>query len=249
MSEKSNILYSILASYKCDDVLNPSSTIYSEIVHYQTHLDPIFLDSTLSVTEACSILSKNKISSAPIFDKTAQKFIGQLDYFDLVSHVLQVLNDIPMQDRHNDWNIAEVLKKSSGTEHPLSSLKTHRGLVTIQKDSPLIDVLDEFVRSNAHRLAVMDQEKFIGIVSQSTIADLIVGKFGLRKEKGIVWPTGEKSLETLGVISTNIVSVKSTNTVLDALFRMHLNNVSSVAILDENAVYNYSLVARFDFDV
>lgn len=49
----------------------------------------------MEVSDACMILAINKISSAPVFDKSTASFIGMLDYRDIVAQVLMVLHKIP----------------------------------------------------------------------------------------------------------------------------------------------------------
>jgi predicted transcriptional regulator len=99
-----------------------------------------------------------------------------------------------------------------------------------------MQVVDHFISTKAHRVAVLHEHKFIGVVSQSAIAALVVSKFGLRRPHGAVWAAGDKTLENSGIIEKNIVSVKGDATVMQALFEMYVNNISSVALLDKKKV-------------
>lgn len=103
----------------------------------------------------------------------------------------------------------------------------------VKDDTCLLDIIEEFVRSDAHRVVVLNKDqRFVGVISQSTIAALIVGKFGLRKENSQVrWETGQKTVKEAGVISTKVVSLAPTAIVMEALFTMQSENVSSVAIM------------------
>ncbi|KAJ3312844.1 cell separation during budding [Boothiomyces sp. JEL0838] len=235
-----NQLHKALTDHKCVDLITPGSTLFSQISHYgAVPVKPITLDSRLSVREACHTLAVNRITSAPILE--GDKLIGQLDYFDLLVYLLQALNNITLANMDEpEWTVKDILSHVITTSDPLSSLTTHKKLVTIQKDAPLLDVLDEFIRSKCHRLAVLDGNTFRGVISQTALAALVVYKFGLKKEKGAIWELGNKSIKELGVIRKNVIFVNEKNTVIDALYRMHVHQISSVAIL-ENGILRGSI--------
>ncbi|KAI8900487.1 hypothetical protein BC833DRAFT_581847 [Globomyces pollinis-pini] len=227
-----NSLHQLLTTYTCEHLISDDSPLKSALLDYSYGPKlPITLDSTLSMKDACDVLAKNRISSAPIFDNNSKTFLGQLDYFDLVAHILKVLTTISIDDRANSMTMGDIFKKENSTALPLSGITTYHPLVVIQKSAPLLDLLDEFVRANAHRVAVFDGTTFMGIISQSALAAVIVSKFGLRKESSVQWQTGQKSLEELKIIETEFVSVPPTASVMDVLLRMHLKKISSVAIV------------------
>ncbi|KAI8842505.1 hypothetical protein BC829DRAFT_401654 [Chytridium lagenaria] len=116
-------------------------------------------------------------------------------------------------------------------------------LVAVYSDAPLIDAVEEFVRARVHRIVVLERplpdavepSKFLGVLSQSSVVGLLAKKFGRlgqEKREGAEWELGNKSLQELGLVRGDVVSVSSYDTVLEALFIMHANSVSSVAILD-----------------
>ncbi|KAJ3324576.1 ATP-dependent helicase smarcad1 [Boothiomyces sp. JEL0866] len=207
-----NQLHKTLTDHKCVDLINPESTLFSQISHYgAVPVKPITLDSSLSVREACHTLAVNRITSAPILN--GAQLIGQLDYFDLLVYLLQALNSITLANMDEpEWTVKDILSHVITTSEPLSSLTTHKKLVTIQKDAPLLDVLDEFIRSKCHRLAVLEGNTFRGVISQTALAALVVYKFGLKKEKGAVWDLGNKSIKELGIIRKNVIFVNEKNT-------------------------------------
>ncbi|KAJ3271864.1 Ethanolamine kinase [Terramyces sp. JEL0728] len=235
-----NQLHKTLTDYKCADLINPESSLFQHISHYgAVPAKPITLGSSISVREACHTLATSRITSAPILD--GSQLIGQLDYFDLVLYLLQALNNITLANMDEpEWTVKDILSHVITTSDPLSSLTTHKKLVGIQQDAPLLDVLDEFIRSKCHRLAVFDGAAFNGVVSQSSLVALVVHKFGLKKEKGVEWDLGNKSIKELGVIRKNVIFVNEKNTVIDALYRMHVHQISSVAII-ENGVLRGSI--------
>lgn len=150
---------------------------------------------------------------------------------DLVKHVLKVLNDVPISN-DSDWALGDLLGQVSQTGRPLKSLEKLSKLVPVKMETALIEIVKEFTTSNCHRCAVFDGEKFVGVISQSTVANLVVGQFGIRKAKGgAVWDIGEKTIAELGIMQTKLVSVQPTDTVMQALFLMDMENVSSCAVI------------------
>ena len=63
---------------------------------------PITLDADTPVHDACATLASHKISSAPVFDAQQNKFVGVVDYRDIVAHVLTVLHKIPAPPKSLD---------------------------------------------------------------------------------------------------------------------------------------------------
>jgi CBS domain-containing protein len=83
----------------------------------------------------------------------------------------------------------------------------------------------------------MDGNSFVGVLSQSLLAAVVVSKHGIRGDHGKGWATGNRSIKDLGIIETDIVSVGEHDSVMDALLRMHLSNISSVAIMNHRKVW------------
>jgi CBS domain-containing protein len=203
-----NNLHNLLTNHTCQDLIKTKV--------------PIYVHDTTSIKEACQTLHQNSISSVPILSKSG--FTAQIEYFDLVRHVLDVLATVPQDTR----SIQEILSGISSAA-TVAQTEKHRPIVLVQKEVLLLDVVHEFVRSKAHRVVVLDQTQFIGVVSQSAVASLIVDNFGLRGK--LEWNLGQQTLESLGVIHQRVVTVTENNTVMDALFSMYLNNISSIAIV------------------
>lgn len=74
-------------------------------------------DGSLPVEEACKILIKNNISSAPVYDSRnnhngkVTEYVGMFDYGDVIAYILLVLMDqMPphMQEPSGDDDLSEV---------------------------------------------------------------------------------------------------------------------------------------------
>ena len=93
----------------------------------------------------------------------------------------------------------------------------------------------------------MDDKYFIGIVSQSFLAAVVVSKHGIRGDRAKSWPLGQKSIKELGIIKTDFLIVLESDLVMDALFRMHSNGISSIAIM-RNQQVPYLIVLWLHFN-
>ena len=76
-----------------------------------------YSDGSLPVEEACKILIKNNISSAPVYDSRnnhngkVTEYVGMFDYGDVIAYILLVLMDqMPphMQEPSGDDDLSEV---------------------------------------------------------------------------------------------------------------------------------------------
>ena len=53
---------------------------------------PVCLDSSLTVQEGCEALASHKILSAPVYDEAEGGFIGMLDFRDMITFLLEVVD-------------------------------------------------------------------------------------------------------------------------------------------------------------
>ncbi|KAJ3401432.1 cell separation during budding [Chytridiales sp. JEL 0842] len=246
----SNAVHKLLTSTKCLDIIQQPST-----AHHPTPAHPICLDTELTVQEGCQALAANKISSAPVYSFEEGGFIGMLDYRDLVAYVLEVFHKVPKDPNNFEatMEITDIVKRATLDRQGvpvklLANLSNRNPLVHVYADAPLLDAIEEFVRSKVHRVVVLERaidedsgaekSKFVGVLSQSTVATMIAKKFGRLsniKTPGEIWEAGEKSLQELGLVRGDVISIETTDTVLEALYIMHSHSVSSVAIVDRSS--------------
>jgi CBS domain-containing protein len=225
-----------LKHFTCEDVLFPTPQLYTLLqpsgaatTTTETTIkprEPISITTETSIREACALLHKHSISSLPIYSPSLKQFTSQVEYFDLLYHLLSLLsttpNDLP------DCTITQMIDSISDSS--VEMIVKHRPIVCVQKSTTLYQVVQ--LCQKVHRVVVLDDTKFIGVVSQSLIAAFITSQFGLRRLPTTpVWTIGSQSVEKANVITKQVISCTEANTVMDALFSIYLNKVSSIAIL------------------
>ncbi|KAJ3210838.1 cell separation during budding [Dinochytrium kinnereticum] len=242
---KTNAIHTLLTSVKVGDLVTESARARSNAPQH-----PICFDSELTVQEGCQALASHRISSAPIYSPEAGGFVGMLDYKDLVAYVLEVFHKVPKDPPpiDVDMEVTDIVKRATmdrqGVPVKLVSNLSHRNpLVAVYSDAPLLDAVEEFVRARVHRIVVLERpqpgatepSKFLGVLSQSSVVGLVAKKFGRLgsdRVEGVSWENGAKSLAELGLVRGDVITVSSYDTVLEALYIMYENSISSVAILD-----------------
>ncbi|KAJ3283106.1 cell separation during budding [Borealophlyctis nickersoniae] len=224
---------------------------------------PICLDSELSVQEGCAALAAHRISSAPIYDQKIGGFVGMLDYRDLVAYVLSVLRKVPKggmdvdaemikRPHHKNHNnnlqeITDIVKRATTDPQGvpiklIGNLSQLNPLKHVQVTDSVLTAVQIMATSKVHRVVVLqngqDGDAFVGILSMSSVAGLVASKLGkLARKPGqprIVSEQGERTLEGLGLVKGDVISVLPEDSVLDALYVMHENSISSVAIVDRS---------------
>ncbi|KAJ8659050.1 hypothetical protein O0I10_005088 [Lichtheimia ornata] len=209
----------------------------------------ITIDGSLPVEEACKILIKNNISSAPVYDSRnnhngkVTEYVGMFDYGDVIAYILLVLMDqMPphMQEPSGDDDLSEVTdlirRAVEGQAVPVrlaSDLSRKNPFYSILPESTLLSAIEEFA-CGTHRVCVLEPSGEVkGILSQSTVIEYL---YNNRKQ----FPTIEKllgqTLRHLGLGETDVISANADARVLDALSIMSQYGVSSVVITGANGV-------------
>ncbi len=104
----------------------------------------------------------------------------------------------------------------------ISNMSKQNPLIAIPSDAKIIEAIRELVKNRVHRAVVIQPaadgtNSFVGILSQSTIAAFIASRFGrIAKMNKIAssWPTGDKSIEELGLVKRPVISISSQDNVL-----------------------------------
>ncbi|KAI7858290.1 hypothetical protein BDC45DRAFT_457979 [Circinella umbellata] len=203
----------------------------------------VTIDGALPVEEACNILIKNNISSAPVFDstKSATDYVGMFDYGDVIAYLLLVLLDqVPGHSQRLEgetFEITDIIRLAiQGQAVPVklaSDLSQKNPFYSILPESTLLSAIEEFA-CGTHRVCVLDHSGGIqGILSQSTVVEYL---YNNRKQFPSIEKLLGQTLRQLGLGETDVISASSDARVLDALSLMSQNGVSSVAIVGSNGI-------------
>ncbi|KAL2915925.1 cell separation during budding [Polyrhizophydium stewartii] len=246
-----NALHQLLTSVSCRDLVDRTQALRSpHPPSFSPPEHPICLDSELTVQEACAALAKHRISSAPIYSSEEGGFIGMLDYKDVVAYVLAVLHKIPHDTVvDSEMEVTDIVKRALTQGHAnvpvklLSNMSLKNPLVVVDAAAPVLDAVEEFVRAKVHRVVVLDKSvdgkpTFLGVLSQSTVAAFVASKFGKLSSAripGAHWPRGDQTIADLKLVQGEVLSVTPEDTVVEALYRMHENQISSIAIIKKTS--------------
>ncbi len=123
-------------------------------------------------------------------------------------------------------------------------------LVPVEANVSLLDAIREITSNTVHRVVIVEPvpnsvHRFLGVLSQSSINSFVAQKYGkLNRAKGIEspWPRGDQTVAELGLVRGNVVSISTEDTVLQALYVMHQNRISSVAIVDRSQHYEQVII-------
>ncbi|KAI8815556.1 uncharacterized protein EV422DRAFT_549255 [Fimicolochytrium jonesii] len=196
------------------------------------HQDLVVIPGDIPVEAACELLIKNGISSAPVYDKESDSYVGMFDYRDVVTYVLVGLSKDLVIEEGASVELQEFVRRAR--EHqPVSAklaadISNKNPYYSVMEETHLLQVAEIFA-SSIHRIAVMNDKKLRGIVSQSTVLQYVYKNIAKFPDVQVFFA---KTIKELGLGNKTIVSVDSSTTVLEALKTMVKNDVSSLAILN-----------------
>ncbi|RKO95789.1 CBS-domain-containing protein, partial [Caulochytrium protostelioides] len=227
---------------------------------------PIVLDGDLALQTACVRLVEANISSAPVRDTAADRLVGMLDFRDIATYIVAELSRSSEHLNDHDLDVAKLVATartapaSSGvvTVKQVMNFSGRDPLVAVSATAPLVTALRHFVEQRVQRLCVVHgavtdaaaaaAQPLVGVFSQSTLIALIASEFGhmprLNKltAANASWPTGDQTLEQLGLAHGDVISVTSDHSVLDALRAMLDHGISSIAIVGKTEAERHRLV-------
>ncbi|CAG8602660.1 4968_t:CDS:10, partial [Scutellospora calospora] len=190
----------------------------------------VVIDGEIPIEEACDILMRNNISSAPVYDNSTKSYSGMFDWADVMTYLFIVLKtkDALKQEKSEAELSAEfkdLLKLASHCQPvPVklaSDLSKKNPFYSVLPETSLLQVVELF-GSGTHRVAVVDADGHIkGILTQSRVT-----KFPPIEQ---LFP---KTLNDLEIGKGFVVSAQNDSFVLDALTMMTKNGLSSIAIVD-----------------
>ncbi|KAF0553535.1 CBS-domain-containing protein [Gigaspora margarita] len=203
----------------------------------------VVIDGEKPIEEACDILTRNNISSAPVYDASTKSYSGMFDWADVMTYLLIVLKkkDASQQLEKTDAELSaefnDLVKLASHCQPvPVklaSDLSKKNPFYSVLPETSLLQVVELF-GSGTHRVAVVDANGIIkGILTQSRVVNYFyqnVTKFPPIEQ---LFP---KTLNELDIGKGFVISASSDSFVLDALTMMIKNGLSSIAIVDSEGM-------------
>lgn len=174
-----------------------------------------------TVVHVLHVLTENRISSAPVYDRQASSFIGLIDVLDLVAYFYQSVNFIcsgGKADRteseilaNENWADAEKLideadeetleKIKSATVDSMMGMSERTQWRSVTLDAPLGVLLELLADKDTHRIPITNNEgtALLGIVTQFDVARWIHAKV-----TGKTWIQPMVSCQTTEPVETDV---------------------------------------------
>ncbi|KAJ1979107.1 cell separation during budding [Dimargaris verticillata] len=200
------------------------------------HQSVIQIDSELPIEEACEVLIKAGISSAPIYDAKARAYIGMFDYRDLITYLLIVIKQMAVPTSQQTLEVKTLIRKAAQMQQvPVrfaADLSTQNPFYSIVPETTLSHVVAIF-GYGTHRMAVVDEQSgaIDGILSQSTVIHFL-------SQHLAQFPTlqtlAAKTLQELQLAESTVFTVNASSRVMDAMKAMVDYGVTSLAVVDSD---------------
>jgi CBS domain-containing protein len=223
----------------------------------------ISIDAHYSVQKAFQTLTANKLTSLPVSmnkdDGTDLSNCMTFDYSDLNTYLLLIMNKIPVKDLAID-QIGNPLDPNEKKVELLNSMVTKGKhgedvpvelIIKLHPKNPFIKFTEndtlflamETLGNGVHRVAITDPElgKITGILSQRRLIKYMW-------ENARRFPSLEfylnSTLEDLKIGSTNPITIYEDQPLIDALNKMFVERVTSLAVIDrsKSLIGNISIV-------
>lgn len=189
----------------------------------------VFLTASSTVPEALNVLTDNRILSVPVYDEEAKKFIGFVDYNDVMDLIVECYKTRPASGKHVFQDIAEFLKDMAADPmHPFKSivnLSRRNPYHSVPPGTTLLQVAQLLGQEGLHRIPVEKDGTIIKIISQSHIVGVLATNLRLFSHVLL------GSVKDAGLLK-EVVSVSASTKILDALEQIAQSGISGVAVVD-----------------
>ncbi|KAF9154546.1 cell separation during budding, partial [Mortierella sp. AD010] len=77
----------------------------------------VTIDADATVEDACEVLLKNGITSAPVYDSAKKMYVGMFDYGDLMTYILLLLKkmEVPLEDQ--TMEMRDLIQRTSKSQN------------------------------------------------------------------------------------------------------------------------------------
>lgn len=207
----------------------------------------IFIESGISVENAFNTLETHNLTSLPVVDDLNSKTnIDSLtfDYTDLNAYLLLILGRLQITEQNFDKNayyknpeeIQHLISKAKrGEQVPVkfvTQLVPKNPFYKLSEQEHLSSVV-EILGTGVHRIAIVDPDftRITGILSQRR---LIKYFWDNARRFPSLEPLFQSTLAELSIGEKNVVSIQGDEPLINALTKMAVEKVSSIAIVDSH---------------
>lgn len=195
-------------------------------------------------SEALALMSKNNILSVPIYDRELKAYVGFVDYLDLASLVVGIVQNLS-QEYYPDVAISSLQpeqknKLAHGAKKQFSAkklfdiadLSKNDPYIPILKSATLYQAIEALAKFGIHRVPIVDEEQKIdAIVSQSAVLDFLYSnleKFATKAKKSVADMLSNRA------DVTEVLTMPESSPAFEAFELMLKNKVSAVGIVNED---------------
>lgn len=199
-------------------------TVYDFLKHEQPNFQLVQVEGTDSVAKVLEILTKNKISSAPILMNN--QYIGIVDMLDLITFACSKFATVSLQASESFRQMEEYGKKEV---RDIMDISGRNRMTSYQANGSLAKLIVLLSSPNLHRVYITNERKeIVGVISQSKLIQWI---YENSKEFDGKW---DKTIESLGFSHQKVVTVGCNEFMITAFRYMWEKNISAVGVVDSN---------------
>ncbi|KAJ2137790.1 cell separation during budding, partial [Coemansia sp. RSA 678] len=192
------------------------------------------VDSRATIEEACDALIEHSIQSVPLYDAHSHSYVGMFDVHDLAAFILARRSTPASQTADASSPLSRRVREPS--EPPandlvgrISDLSHLNPFYSVVPETTVWQVSQVFAKG-AHRVAVMQSDHILGILSQARVVRFFFehSDTATAAEQLVL----DSSLESLGLVTRDVVCVSPDTPVLKALSLLESHRVSSLPLVD-----------------
>jgi len=186
------------------------------------------------ITDVFKGLILHNFSSCPVLQKTKNKWYGFLDIHNIVKFIVHhfgeatlaghtdVMKLLDETENFKDLQVNDLMKNPMGILTPYHPMYTGYSLFS---------AYEVMARSNLHRLAIVDKDrKLVSVITQSQLVEFAFRNITLLGAKR------SKLVKDMPYNLHEVYHVKPNDLALKAFSVMSENNVTGIAVLDDNGI-------------
>jgi len=178
-----------------------------------------------SIGKAMELLAQHGITSAPVWDASANAFVGFVDTLDLAMFVSYLYYENFQRHPHL-YDPKELSQRFAIPVKDVINASKRDPFWTIDEDETVGFLVENFLKIGIHRVPVVRNGQLMGIVSQSDVIRL------LARNLPLITHETSKTLQELGLDQFPVVTVKNDASLIEAFNTILQMDISGLAVVD-----------------